>query len=119
MNSGRGKIIGKWGEDQACAFLIRHGFFVKERNFYSTVGELDIVAQKGGDYYFVEVKTRATGELASDLAITSAKKHKLGKTVLKYCYQRNIVETGIILAGLMVVYDNFLHKINFRFAIFD
>lgn len=118
MDSGRGKIIGKWGEDQACAFLIRHGFFVKERNFYSTVGELDIIAQKGGDYYFVEVKTRAVGELASDLAITSNKKHKMEKTVRKYCYQRNIAETGIILAGLLVVYNRFLQKTNFRFAIF-
>lgn len=119
MDSGRGKKIGKWGEDQACAFLIRHGFFIKERNFYSTVGELDVIAQKDGDYYFVEVKTRIAGDLASDLAITSAKKHKLEKTVLKYCYQRNIVETGIILAGLMVVYNSFLRKVTFRFAIFS
>ncbi len=118
MDSGRGKIIGKWGEDQACAFLIRHGFFVKERNFYSTVGELDIIAQKGEDYYFVEVKTRAIGDLATDLSITAVKKHKMGKTVRKYCYQRNIPETGIILAGLIVVYNRLLQKTTFRFAVF-
>lgn len=119
MDSGRGKKIGRWGEDQACAFLIRHGFFIKERNFYSTVGELDIIAEKDGDYYFVEVKTRAVGELASDLAITSAKKHKLKKTVLKYCYQRNISETGIILASLLVIYSFFLKKASFRFVVFS
>ncbi|MFA6547364.1 MAG: YraN family protein [Candidatus Magasanikbacteria bacterium] len=119
MDVGRGKIIGKWGEDQACAFLIRHGFFVKERNFFSTVGELDIIAEKGGDYYFVEVKTRAEGDLASDLAITQAKKHKLEKTVRKYCYQRNIEETGIMLAGLLVVYNRFLQKTSFRFVVFS
>jgi len=119
MNSGRGKIVGKWGEDQACAFLTRHGFFIKERNFYSTVGEIDIIAQKDGDYYFVEVKTRVMGELANDLAITSAKKHKLDKTVRKYCYVRSVPDVGILLAGLLVIYDYFSQKVSFRFVIFS
>ncbi len=119
MDSGRGKKIGKWGEDQACAFLIRHGFFIKDRNYYSTVGELDIVAEKGGDYYFVEVKTRVSGELASDLAITKPKKHKMEKTVRKYCYHRKVEEVAIILAGLLVVYDNISKIVNFRFVVFN
>lgn len=117
--SGRGKTIGKWGEDLACAFLERHRFLVKERNFYSTVGELDIIAIKDGDYYFVEVKTRAVGELATDLAITPAKKHKLEKTVRKYCYERGVPDTGLILAGLLVIYDPKTKKVSFRFAIFE
>lgn len=118
MNSGRGKKIGKWGEDQACAFLIRHGFFIKNRNFYSTVGELDIVAQKDGDYYFVEVKTRIKGELASDLSITSAKKHKMEKTIRKYCYTHDVPDTGIISAGLLVIYDRMSNQVTFRLVIF-
>ena len=115
----RGKEIGKWGENQACAFLLRHGFFVKERNFYSTVGELDIIAIKDGDYYFVEVKTRAAGELASDLAITPAKKHKLEKTVKKYCYVRGVPDTGLILAGLIITYNKIDRSVSFRMAIFE
>ncbi len=119
MDSGRGKKIGKWGEDQACAFLIRRGFFIIERNFFSTVGELDIIAKKGDDYYFVEVKTRAEGELASDLAITPAKKYKMEKTVRKYCYQRSVPETGIVLAGLLIVYNRLSQKVVFHYAIFS
>ena len=117
--SGRGKVVGKWGEDLACAFLERHRFFIKERNFYSTVGELDIIATKDGDYYFVEVKTRASGELATDLAITPAKKHKLEKTVRKYCYLRGVPDTGLVLAGLIVVYDLNTRVVKFRFVIFE
>lgn len=119
MDSGRGKRIGKWGEDQACAFLKRHGFFIMERNYFSTVGELDIIAKKGEDYYFVEVKTRAEGGMATDLSITLAKKMKMEKTVRKYCYQRNIAETGIVMAGLMVVYNRLLKKVVFQYAIFS
>jgi len=118
MDSGRGKKIGKWGEDQACAFLIRHGFFIKDRNFYSTVGELDVVAQKGGDYYFVEVKTRADGEFANDLAITVSKKHKIQKTVRKYCYENDIPEVGIVLVGIIVVYNRLAKKVSIRFVVF-
>lgn len=117
--SGRGKTIGRWGEDLACAFLERHRFFIKERNFYSTVGELDIVAVKGGDYYFVEVKTRANGELATDLAITPTKRHKLEKTIRKYCYARSVPDTGLVLAGLLVVYDFCVKKVSFRFVVFE
>ncbi len=117
--SGRGKLIGKWGENLACAFLERHRFFIKERNFYSTVGELDVVAMKDGDYYFIEVKTRAVGELATDLAITPAKKHKMQKTVNKYCYVRGVPDVGLILAGLLVVYDIKSKKVSLRFAIFE
>ena len=115
----RGKEIGKWGENQACAFLLRHGFFVKERNFYSTVGELDIIAIKDGDYYFVEVKTRAAGELASDLAITPAKKHKMEKTIKKYCYVRSVPDTGLVSVGLLVVYDAKTSKVSFRMVVFE
>ncbi len=116
---GRGKTVGKWGEDLACDFLERHRFLIKERNFYSTVGELDIVAEKNGDYYFIEVKTRAAGELATDLAITAAKKHKLQKTVRKYCYARGVPDTGLILAGLLVIFNSLTRKVSFRFAVFE
>ncbi|MCX6779717.1 MAG: YraN family protein [Candidatus Magasanikbacteria bacterium] len=117
--SGRGKIVGKWGENLACAFLERHRFFIKERNFYSTVGELDIVAVKDEDYYFIEVKTRAAGELATDLAITSAKKYKMQKTVKKYCYIRGVPDTGIVLVGLLVTYNKINKSVSFRMVIFE
>ncbi|EKD43948.1 MAG: hypothetical protein ACD_72C00062G0003 [uncultured bacterium] len=83
------------------------------------MGELDIIAEKNGDYYFVEVKTRAAGEMANDLAITPAKKHKLEKTMRKYCYMRNVPETGLILVGLLVVYDKTSKVVSFRMAVFE
>ncbi|MFA6423731.1 MAG: YraN family protein [Candidatus Magasanikbacteria bacterium] len=119
MHPGRDKKFGKWGEDQACAFLQRHGFFIVERNYFATVGEIDIVAKQDGDYYFVEVKTRVAGEMASDLAITPTKKHKLEKTIKKYCYQRNVPDTGLILAGLLVVYDRGAKSVSFRLVVME
>ena len=75
--SRRNKNLGDWGEEKACGFLERHGFRVVERNYHATTGEIDIVAEKGGDYYFVEVKTRHAEEFAKDLSIIFFYKHKI------------------------------------------
>lgn len=117
MPEGRLRGIGKWGEDQACCFLVRKGFRVIERNYHTTVGEIDIIARKGDDIYFVEVKTRMKGEMASDLAITRDKKIKLQKTINQYCHNEKVRDLGIIKAGLMVVVDRKEEKINFRLAV--
>jgi putative endonuclease len=113
------KRFGDWGEDQACQFLERKGFDVKERNFHATVGEIDIIARKNDDWYFIEVKTRRAGELANDLAITRAKKKKFEKTIKQYCFKRKIDgEVGLIMAGLMVVVDKEKKTVGFRLAVF-
>jgi putative endonuclease len=111
------KDLGAWGEDLAAAFLRRRGFEVIERNFFTTQGEIDIVARLGGDYYFVEVKTRREAELATDLAISRLKIHKLGKTVKTYCYRRQIADAGLILAGIIIFADIKTKTAKIRFAV--
>jgi putative endonuclease len=49
--------IGQLGEDIACTFLVKHGFSVLERNYTKKWGEIDIIAQKEGKFYFIEVKS--------------------------------------------------------------
>jgi len=117
--SRRLKDIGDWGEEQACLFLARQGFKVVERNFHTTTGEIDIVARKGGDLFFIEVKTRTAGELANDTAVTEFKKHKFGKAVRAYCYKRDTPEIGLIMAGLIVAVDKINKKVGFRLAVWD
>ena len=108
---------GKWGEDQATAFLARNGFGIIERNYNTIVGEIDIVAHKGGDLYFVEVKTRSAGPFANDLAVTREKLRKFKKTMARYCTERRIVDRGLIPASVMVIFDRTKKTVNFRFAV--
>ena len=114
---GRNRRLGQWGETQACGFLARQGFVIVERNYYSPVGEIDVVARKGDDYYFVEVKTRQAGDMANDLAVTLNKKLKLRKTIRRYCYERGIGEIGMVLANLLVVVDRKQGSVSFRLAV--
>jgi putative endonuclease len=116
--SSRNKGLGVWGEEQACLFLVRQGFQVIERNYHATVGEIDIVAIKDKDHYFIEVKTRHVGPLANDLSITPQKKYKFQKTIKHYCYKRNLVPEATIFAGLLVVVNKMQQKVSFRFVVF-
>lgn len=53
--------LGKWGEDMAAALMERQGFEILARHWQHEHKEVDIIAQKEGTLYFVEVKT-ATGK---------------------------------------------------------
>ena len=48
--------FGRRGEDAACAYLLRHGYSIVERNYRCRRGEIDIIAAKDGGAVFVEVK---------------------------------------------------------------
>lgn len=70
-------IVGKRGEELAAEFLEARGFVITDRNWRAATGssrhgEIDIVAQKGGQLYFVEVKTRSNIEVSSQFAPSAA-----------------------------------------------
>ncbi len=113
----KGKRLGQWGEEEACKFLVRQGFIIKDRNYHATVGEIDIVAAKGDDFYFVEVKTRYAGPMEYDTAITGGKKYKMQKTIANYCSRRNIRDAGLVPTSLMVIVDKFKKTASFRLAV--
>ncbi|MEK7646368.1 MAG: YraN family protein [Patescibacteria group bacterium] len=48
---------GRIGENEACSFIEREGFVVKERNYQKKWGEIDIIATKGHVIHFFEVKS--------------------------------------------------------------
>jgi putative endonuclease len=111
------KDLGEWGEDMAAAFLHRRGFEILDRNFFTTQGEIDIVAKFRGDYYFVEVKTRREAEMATDFAVTKTKIKRLMQTVKSYCYRRNIGDVNLILAAIIIFADPKTSTAKIRFAV--
>ena len=55
--TSKSQKIGELGEDIACKFLMKHGFEILERNYTKKWGEIDVIAQKEGKFYIVEVKS--------------------------------------------------------------
>ncbi len=49
---------GVWGEIFAARYLRDNGYGILSSNYVCRFGEIDIVAEKNGVLYFVEVKTR-------------------------------------------------------------
>lgn len=75
MSRAKGDIA----ESKACEYLLRNGFSIIERNFYSRFGEIDIIAFKENVLHFVEVKSALDYETAVQ-NITYSKMKKLLKT---------------------------------------
>lgn len=77
MSDGR-KRLGAWGESVAAHHLEAQGYRIVARNWRCTQGEIDLVAQAGTEWVFVEVKTRRGKEMGSpEEALTPAKQKKL------------------------------------------
>ena len=51
--------LGRWGENLAANFLTSRGYRISGRNFYTAYGEIDLIAERGDEILFVEVKTRS------------------------------------------------------------
>jgi putative endonuclease len=52
--------LGRRGEDAAAALFRSHGYEIVARNCRLPGGELDLVARRGSELVFCEVKTRST-----------------------------------------------------------
>ena len=83
MKGARGSTRrrGAQGEDTAVSFLLEKGWKVLARNFRSHAGEIDIIAEKGEEVAFVEVKSWAVlpqGEL--EHAIDMRKQQRIART---------------------------------------
>lgn len=50
--------LGKWGEEEVIAHLVKNEYAIVEHNWRMNHLEIDIIASKGRDIVFVEVKTR-------------------------------------------------------------
>lgn len=73
-----GIALGKFGENVAARGLAAQGWRILDRNWRCRLGEIDIVAQDGGELVVVEVKTRrGTAFGPPEEAVTRAKLARL------------------------------------------
>lgn len=81
-------LLGSKGEDIAAKFLKDKGYKIVSKNFKTSVGEIDIIAEDKGTLVFVEVKTRNNNSYGYPFeAVNHRKKEKLKKVAL--CYIKN------------------------------
>jgi putative endonuclease len=79
------QVLGKSGEDLACAELRRRGYAILERRYRTRFGEIDIVARDGEVTVFVEVKARNGREFGGGAAaVTAWKQRRVSQMAIDY-----------------------------------
>ncbi len=74
-DNGR-RALGELGERLAAEHLTAKGYRIRERNFRTAAGEIDIVAEAGGVLAFVEVKCRRGSSMGTAAESLSAAKQR-------------------------------------------
>ena len=101
--------IGKYGEDLACKYLETKGYKIKERNFHTFLGEIDIISEYKGDIVFVEVKTRRSDKFGyPEEAINYNKQRKIIKNALCYLAKYNLWKNNYCFDVILISISN--HK---------
>ena len=70
--------IGALGEKIAAEYLTSLGYMIRERNFRSREGEIDIIAEKDDFLVLIEVRTRTSNSYGTpEESVTTQKKERL------------------------------------------
>ncbi|NLY77383.1 MAG: YraN family protein [Tissierellia bacterium] len=82
---------GILGERIAQEYLISNGYKIRERNYRTKIGEIDIVAEKLDTLVFIEVKTRTSTNYGFPYeAVDIRKQNKIVKSSLVYMKENGI-----------------------------
>lgn len=85
MDSGWKQTLGRWGEDQAAAYLEQQGMHIRCRNYRCAQGEIDLIAEDHEGLYMVEVKTRSSSRWGyPEAAVDGRKQEHIVAAALQY-----------------------------------
>lgn len=77
----RDKLVGRYGEEIAAAFLQKKGYTILASGYRSPMGEIDLIARQGNIVAFVEVKTRRSRQyLPAGTAVGVQKQQRIRAT---------------------------------------
>lgn len=109
---------GSTGESIAILYLQKNGYRIIERNYRTSLGEIDVLCSKGMTVYAVEVKTTAleSGEMLRDLVlyetldtrerIDEDKVARIDKTLLRWRSEKNYSgRTSIISLSVYLIHS--------------
>ena len=92
------KLLGAWGESLAAADYRKDGYEVAAANYRTRQGEIDLVVHKGGQYVFVEVKTRTAGAIDAPRAfVTKAKQQRVLLAAQSFLQAHGLTEAAVRL----------------------
>jgi len=101
------KELGQIGEDLAVEYLRANEYVILDRNWRSSLSELDIVARHNRTLVFCEVKTRRSENFGLPAeAVTAAKREHLRNGALAWLAAHQIRYSGMRFDVVGVMYQS-------------
>jgi len=89
------RSLGRFGEVAAEGHLRRQGYEIVERNWRCRQGEIDLVAREGGDWVFVEVRTRRSRVCGTpEESVTPSKQRRLLRLGQAFLQERGLEDVS-------------------------
>ncbi|MEG2014577.1 MAG: YraN family protein [Clostridia bacterium] len=90
------RLMGAEGEHKSTIYLKKQHYKILKTNYFSKIGEIDIIAKDKDILVFVEVKSRADDSFGMPAeAVTKRKQHMIIGSAKLYCIEKGIVNTQI------------------------
>lgn len=90
------KTIGKIGENIAEKYLKDNGYEIIDRNYATSVGEVDLIVAGDGYLVFVEVKLRYSDEYGYGAdAVNHAKQRKIAQVASQYIKRFKLYDEAV------------------------
>jgi len=86
------KTFGRYGEDLALSHLRSLGYQIIAQNYFSSYGEIDIIAKQKNLLIFIEVKSRSSSFEAAFSSVSVSKQKKLAKTAMQFLSRNKLYE---------------------------
>lgn len=113
--------LGSLGEDLGRRYLKDKGYKILQMNYCNIhgkrLGEIDIVAEKGQELVFIEVKSRlgsAESGILPEVSITREKLRKLDRIAQCYLREKKCQAQAYHFDALSILYDVNLKKASIR-----
>lgn len=95
-------------EEKAAEFLKERSYKILERNYRNKQGEIDIIAAKGGQIVFVEVKYRETSKFGYGAEAVDRKKLlKIYRAAMIYLTEKNLEDAECRFDCISYLGDSF------------
>lgn len=102
--------FGNVGEDAACAYLVKKGWRIVERNLRRGRNEIDIIARRRGVLAFIEVKRRSSlGYGRPAEAVNLEKQRHIAQAAALYMQENGLSEANIRFDVIEILPEELRH----------
>lgn len=111
--SGKKIEFGQLAEKAAVTFLKNKGYKIRECNYRTKFGEIDIIAQDKDVLVFIEVKARHSLELGSPAeAVFIRKQRQISKAAINYLKINKLLESAARFDVVSLLYKDKVPEIS-------